>query len=206
MQLDKVACRTALTVAQILYAYAVVVERGEEHLCLVLHLLFCLVAYLAHLGGILLEETFFKKFLVELLAVGLVKLPEYVLTELLYLSDDVPVLVVVNVLAYVVHYPSKQLVLLAKLIDKLVHSVAFYLIVVKLDAQVGSKVELASKIAQHALKERVDGFDAEVAVVVNNVFKGYTGTLGHKFFGNVEVGFNLVDITLRVGQKFPYTI
>ena len=51
-------------------------------------------------------------------------------------------------------------------VDELVHGLFFYLTVVQGDTQVGREIEFASKVAQDALKESVNGLYAEVVVIV----------------------------------------
>ena len=153
LQFDEVAGRSRLAVAKVGDVNAFRFESLEELRRNTFQLLFCLVAYGSDALGVLLEEALLVQQCVKLLALCLVELAEDVLAERLYVADDVPVLVVVDVLLYITENPLQQFVLFAQFVDHLVDGDALNLSVVKLDAQVGREVELACKIAQHALEE-----------------------------------------------------
>ena len=144
----------------------------------------------------MLEEALLQQSFVQDVAVSLVIFAEDMLAKLLDLADDVPVFVVIHILAYIFHNPSEQFAVLVERVDKFVNSFSLNLKVVKLNAQVGSKVELSCEVAQHTLEEGVDSLNAEVAVVVHDIVQGNARPFRHISLANVEIGFNLVDITL----------
>ena len=169
LYLDEISCRSAFAVAKVLYVNAVVVQNVEEQSSLVHNLRLSLIAQFAQFRSVLLEESLLKQFLVKQFAVGLIEFTEYVLAELLYLSYHVPVLVVLHILVYIVHNPCQELVVLRKIVYQIVNGITFNLVVVQFHAQVGSKGQFASQVAQYTLKERVDSLDTEVAVVVHYI-------------------------------------
>ena len=97
---------------------------------------------------------------------------EDVATEVLNLSDDIPTLVVCDVLLDVFHDPEEQLVGVLQFLYQLIHSLLLHLLVVESDAQVGSEVEFSCQVAKHTLEEGVDGLYTEVVVVVDEVAEG----------------------------------
>ncbi len=206
LQFDEVAGRPRLAVAKGGDVNAFRFESLEELRRNTFQFRFGFVAYGSDALGVLLEEALLVQQCVKLLALCLVELAEDVLAERLYVADDVPVLVVVDVLLYITENPLQQFVLFAQFVDHLVYGDALNLSVVKLDAQVGREVELACKVAQHALEERVDGLDAEVAVVVYNIKKSDLGAIGHKLFGHTKFALYLFYIILRLRELLPYTI
>ena len=185
---------------------AVVVKNVEEEFGLINYLRLSLITQTAQFRRVLLEESLLEQFLVKQLAVGLIEFAEDVLAELLYLSYHVPVLVVLQILVNVVHYPRQDLVIFREIVYQVVNGITFYLIVVEFDAQVGSKVEFACQIAQNTLEEGVDSFNTEVAIVVHYIVKCHTRTFSHELLRNVHVSLYLLNVAFRVRQSFPYAI
>ena len=87
-------------------------------------------------------------------------------TELLDLSDDIPRLVVGDIVHDVLQDPLKHGIGGAEVGDELIDSEFLHLIVVQSDAQVGGEVEFAGHVPENTLEEGIDGLDAEVVVVV----------------------------------------
>ena len=135
-------------------------------------MLLCLLLHVPHLGGECLEEAFLVQALVQALGIVLVIVLEDVATEVLNLSDDIPTLVVCDVLLDVFHDPEEQLVGVLQFLYQLIHSLLLHLLVVESDAQVGSEVEFSCQVAKHTLEEGVDGLYTEVIVVVDEVAEG----------------------------------
>ena len=96
---------------------------------------------------------------------------EDVFSELLYLSDYIPVLFIVDVFFDVIHYPVQKFIVHAQFLNHFIYGILFYLDVVQFHSEVCRKVEFACQIAQYALKEGVYGFNTEVAVIINDVVK-----------------------------------
>ena len=78
-----------------------------------------------------------------------------------------------------------------------------HLIVVESDAQVGGEVEFARHVPHDTLEECVDGFHAEVVVVVQQV--GEADACPFADDTGVEAGILLhfLQVVVRVGQLFP---
>ena len=95
---------------------AVVVKNVEEEFGLINYLRLSLITQTAQFRRVLLEESLLEQFLVKQLAVGLIEFAEDVLAELLYLSYHVPVLVVLQILVYIVHYPRQDLVVFREIV------------------------------------------------------------------------------------------
>ena len=91
----------------------------------------------------------------------LVAVGEELLAESLYPPYDIPCLPVVHRGAYIVDNPSELAVVLLQTLYPFVYSLMLYLLVCKLDTQVGSEVELTGEIAQDRLEETVDCLHAE---------------------------------------------
>ena len=90
-------------------------------------------------------------------------------TELLDLSDDIPRLVVGDIIHDVLQDPLKHGVGGAEVGDELVDSQFLHLIVVQPDAQVGGEVEFTRHVPENTLEEGVDGLYPEEVVVVQEV-------------------------------------
>ena len=137
----------------------------------------CCLPYLAQLGSVLLEEAFLVHLLFELSAHALVFIVEDGSPEALDLRDDVPRLVITDVVHDILQYPLQHHVCSTQVCDKLIDGHLFHLIVVEADAEVIGQVEFASHIAQYALEEGVDGLHAEVVVVVQQIRQSHACTL-----------------------------
>ena len=77
------------------------------------------------------------------------------------------------------------------------------MLVVELNTQVGSQVEFAGKVSKNTLEEGVDGFDAEVAIVMDEVSQGDTSPLRCEIFIYIQFASDLIHVVLRLGQPFP---
>ena len=60
-------------------------------------------------------------------------------------------------------------------IDKLVDSLFLHLDIIESDAQIGCQVQFTCQVAKDTLEESVDGLHAEVAVVMKQLMKRFTG-------------------------------
>ena len=105
LQFDEVAGRSRLAVAKVGDVNALRFESLEELHRNAFQFRFGFVAYGSDALGVLLEEALLVQQCVKLLALCLVELAEDVLAERLYVTDDVPVLVVVDVLLYITENP-----------------------------------------------------------------------------------------------------
>ena len=137
------------------------------------------------------------QFLVDFLAVLLVNVLENILAEFFDFPNDVPRLVFLDVFVDIVENPRQFLAIRVKAFDEVSDGLLFDLRVVEFDAQVGCEVEFAGEVSQHALEKRVDGFHAEIAVVVQQVVEGDGGSLAHKFGIVSRLLRDDVDVVLR---------
>ena len=201
--LDEVASHATRFLAQVVHGISSFLQRLEEAIGSCLYVFLGVVSELAQRVGITSEKSLLRQLLVQLLRVCLIEFLEYVLSEFLDVSDDVPVVFFVDVLLDEVHYPFQKVVLLAQFGYELVHGVRFDVLVVQLHLEVGCQVQLSCEIAQHALKERVDGLYSEVAVVAYDVVKGYAGSLRKHLVAYAQLFLYFVRISLRVWQLFP---
>ena len=144
--------------------------------------------------------------LVDLVAVGAIDVLEDVVAELLDLADDIPRFVVIDGLVDVVENPSQLLTVVVQAVDEVVDGLLFHLLVVEGDAQVRGKVELACQIAKHTLEKGVDGLDAEIAVVVDELAQGLGCLLGGMFLRDAQFFDDALHIVVGVGQPFPNAV
>ena len=144
--------------------------------------------------------------LLQVVALHLVGVFEDVLAEALHLLDDIPPLVVADVLKDVAHHPLQHGLLLVERLDHRVDGHLLHLLVVELDAQVGGEVELAGQVAEHALEELVDGLDAERGVVVNDARERLLGPGAHEPFADPHLLGDLLQIVVGVGVAAGQTV
>ena len=157
----------------------------------------------AQAAGVVFEESLFLHLLFELSADGLVIVAEDGVSEVLDLRDDVPGLVLGDVLHDVLEDPLEHDVSGAEVGDELVDGKFLHLGVVESDAEVGGEVELAGHIAQHTLEEGVDGLDAEIVVVVEEVGQCDACTLADEARLEARLLADGLEIVAGVGQLFP---
>ena len=151
--------------------------------------------------GIATEEALFLQLCVQSFARRLIVVAEDGLSESLDLSDDVPRLVVFDVLLNVADNPSEHLVVSRQLFYHLVDGLLFHLVVVQSDAQVGSELQFAGEVAKDGLEEGVDGHHAKLTIVVHHEGQGLRGLLGSRLSRDVQVVDDLFEIALRVVQS-----
>ena len=72
-------------------------------------------------------------------------------------------------------------------VDEPLDGLLFHLYIVQTDAQVCCQVQFAGQIAQHTLEERVDGFYAEVVVVVQQEVKGLSSAFANHLVGHFRL-------------------
>ena len=190
-------------VGEVVDGKAFLLKRAEERLGNVQHAILGLAADVAQRLGVLVEEIFLLQLLAQLLADVLVVVAKDGLTELLNLADDVPRLVVADVLHDVLHNPLQHDVGSVQVFYQLVDGQFLNLRVIQPDVQVGRQVQLAGQVAQHALEERVDGHDTEVVVVVQQQRQGYACPLADKLGRGVEGAAYLLHIAVRLRQLLP---
>ena len=117
------------------------------------HGFLCFCTLTVQQGGEFFEKVFLQDDSIQFLAVCLVELLEDVFSELLYLSDYIPVLFIVDVFFDVIHYPVQKFIVHAQLLNHFIYGILLYLDVVQFHSEVCRKVEFACQIAQYALKE-----------------------------------------------------
>ena len=175
-------------------------EGLEKALANLLHALFGGLTDVAQTTGIVVEEARLAHLLFELSAHGLVVVAEDVAPEGLDLRDDVPRLIVLNVLHDVFQNPLEDEVGGGEVADELIDGEFLHLVVVESDAEVGGEVELARHVAEHTLEEGVDGFHPEVVVVVEQIIEGHGGSLANQLGIEACALLDGFKIAIGIGQ------
>ena len=190
-------------VGEVIDCESFALEGVKETLANFLHALLCCLPYLAQLGGVLLEEAFLVHLLFELSAHALVFILEDGASEALDLRDDVPRLIIADVVHDILQYPLQHHVRSAQVCDELIDGHLFHLVVVEADAQVVGQVEFASHVAQHALEEGVDGLHAEVVVVIQQIRQSYAGALTDNLSFKACLLCDASQVVVGFWQLFP---
>ena len=124
-----------------------------------------------------LEELGVVELAVYVLTVLLVEIAEDIVSEFLYLSNDIPALVVVYVGIDVLANPFQLLTFGIEALYHLVDGLLLHVLVVEAHAETVGEVELMGEVPEHALEEGVDGLDVEVMIVVHEQVQGLAGAL-----------------------------
>ena len=120
-------------------------------------------------------------------------------SELLDLPDDVPRLVVADVLHDIFQNPLQHDVGVGQIVYQTVNGLFLNLYIVQTDSQIGCEVELASQIAQHALEEGVNSLYAEIVVVMEQQVQGLASTFADLCFRQSRLADNVCKIVAGVG-------
>ena len=152
---------------------AVLVDERLEAVCQRAHVLVDLRSLGPKLAGVVLEELRIGENRLKLLVTLLIEVAVDIRTEVLDLSDDIPVLVLVESLVDKVHHPAEQRVFVAVDVpDEFVDGLLLHLTVVEAHVDVGLQSELAREVSEDALEETVDGLHAEVVISVEDTVEG----------------------------------
>ena len=200
-QLVEVGGDTTCAALQVGWCEALRLQHMLEPVGIARHLLDGACTDIAQRLGIATEEALFLQLCVQSFARRLIVVAEDGLSESLDLSDDVPRLVVFDVLLDVADNPSEHLVVSRQLFYHLVDGLLFHLVVVQPDAQVGSELQFAGEVAKDGLEEGVDGHHAKLTIVVHHEGQGFRGLLGGGLSGDMQVVDDLFEIVLRVVQS-----
>ena len=119
-------------------------------------------------------------------------------SELLDLPDDVPRLVVADVLHDVLQNPLQHDVGVGQIVYQTVNGLFLNLYIVQTDSQIGSEVKLASQVAQHALEEGVNSLYAEIVVVMEQQVQGFASTSADLCFRQSRLADNVGKIVAGV--------
>ena len=165
-QFDEESAHTGFSSREVADIQFVGFETIKELLRRFLECLLCPVCLCLDILDILAEEIRVGSHLGKFLALGLIKVAEDGASECLEWSDDVPSLVVLDIVVNIVENPFHHIVVHSQRRYQFIHCHVLHLIVVEFYFQVGGEVEFTCQVAHHALEERVDGLHLEVAVVV----------------------------------------
>ena len=122
---------------------------------------------------------------------------EDVLSETLDILRHIPAPVVRNPFLDVLQQPVEHRRAAVQFFNHGIHGIAQHLRIVQFDGQVGPQLQFPCQVAHHRLEKRVDGFDAETAVVMNHVPQGLACRLPD-FFDRLGRGFlYFLQVTVR---------
>ena len=133
----------------------------------------------------------------------LVILPEDGLAELLHMTDDVPRLVFFNALLDIADEPFQDQIIFLQLLYQHVNSLFLHLVVIEFHPQVRREIQLPGQIAENGLKEAVDGFHAEITVVVQQLVQGDTRLLGSHVLVDHQTAHHFLEIIIRRRKFLP---
>ena len=102
----------------------------------------------------------------------LVEILEDGLAKALDAAHHVPRAIVVNLLHDIAQNPLQHQVSSLQVLYDFIYRLGFHLLIVQLHPQAGSQFQFTGQVTQHTLEEGVNGGNAEVAVVVQQVVKG----------------------------------
>ncbi len=144
-----------------------------EAVSLYAHVLISLCCQGPKFSGIVLEKQRVGENCLKLLVSFLIEVAVDIGTEVLDLSDDVPVLVLLESLADKVHHPSEQRVfVVVDVSDEFVDGLLLHLTVVESHVDVGLQSQFSRKISEDALEKTVDGLYAEIVISVEDTVEG----------------------------------
>ena len=127
-------------------------------------------------------ETFYSRFFIDGFLMLQILLVEDVTTETGDFFINLPVLFVrIEFVLDICQNGVVHIVANLHSFNHLVDSISKCFLLVEIDAQVGGQIQLACQVADNTLEERIDGFDAEMAVVVENERKSYLTGLSNRF-------------------------
>ena len=154
------------------------------------------------LTGVVLEELWVGENRFELFVAFLIEVAVDVCAEVLDLSDDVPVLVLVESLVDKVHHPTEQRVFVAvDVFDDFVDGLLLHLTVVEAYVDVGFQSQFACEVSEDTLEEAVDGLHAEIVISVEDTVEGECCPLLYVVVGELRHAVvELLDIVVATGQ------
>ena len=130
----------------------------------------------------------------------LVEILEDIFTELFYLIDYIPSLVILDVFVYVVTDPFQHFFSLLQAVDHFIYGLCFHLVVVEVDAEVGRQIELVRKVAQHRLEESVNRLYTELIIMVGKQGERFSCMLTDGRLRESGLFHDLVEVRLRIGK------
>ena len=126
----------------------------------------------------------------------LVEILEDVLSKVFYLSNDIPSLVIFDVLVDIVTNPFQNFFSFLEAVDHLVDSLRFHLVVVEVDAEVSRKIEFTGEVPQYRLEESIDCLHPELIVMMCEQRQRLGGIFSDNCFLKPGLSGDLVEIRL----------
>ena len=105
-----------------------------------------------------------------------------ILSEILYLSNDIPPLIIFNIFIDIIANPTQNLFTLFQTINQLIDSLGLNLLIIKVYTKVSCKVQFTSKITQYRLKEGINRLYTKLIIMVSKQRQSFSSILPNRLF------------------------
>ena len=105
-----------------------------------------------------------------------------ILSEVFYLSNDIPPLVIFNIFIDIIANPSQDLFAFLKTINQLIDSLSFHLFIIEINTEISRKIQFTSKITQYRLKEGVNRLYTKLIIMMGKQRQSFSGILPNREF------------------------
>ena len=100
-----------------------------------------------------------------------------ILSEVFYLSNNIPPLVIFNIFIDVIANPSQDLFAFLKTINQLIDSLSFHLFIIEVNTEISRKIQFTSKTTQYRLEEGINRLYSKLIIMMGKQRQSFSGIL-----------------------------